>query len=190
MKKLILFVLLFSTQIIFSQDYFLLKDSIIKTYRVNPKAKDPTFIVETITKTNAGYTQIEKWTFGDMVVVNTALFEVKKDGVYQVASGGGLLKSPVETHTYPHPIVKYPVKKNNEWSYLQDNGVNIHRKIIDVLTNFEVKGTVYSDVILIKQTTNDGGHILIVFEYYAKDIGLILVETEDKQVFKFLVSSD
>jgi len=189
-KKLILFILLFSTQVIFSQDYFLLKDSIIKTYRVCPKAEDPVFDVETITKTNVGYTQIVKSTFGDMVTVNTALFEIKKDGVYEVAWGGGFLKSPIESHKYPYLLIKYPVKKNNEWSYSKDNGVIIQRKVVKLLSNFEVGGVIYSDVILIKQTNNDGGYPFISFEYYAKDIGLILVETEDKQVFKFLVSSD
>ncbi len=115
---------------------------------------------------------------GDEIVEIQVLFEVRKDGVFEIGSGGGILQNNYQKHNNPYPLLKYPIKLKKPWSY--GDGKKTTYEVVEKLNSCIVDNTEYEDVIKVKITINDGGSIHTWAIFYANGVGRIKEEFDGK----------
>lgn len=176
----------------FSKDYFPLKNGIQREY-LSPGANG-SFITykEYITKKNNQYTITQNSVIAGINIESRNIYEIHKDGIYEIAAGGGMFNSKLEYYNNPYLYLKFPIKLKSKWNYIADNGLEITREIVAILDECDVKNghtvTKYHDVIKIKhmQKAPSETEFHTKYEYYANRVGLIKEELEDGILFRYL----
>ncbi len=209
--KKFFFVLLFSplllAQINSPAEYFPLKDgmkwkSIIpgKDMEYKPNKEYVTNDYQ-VKKDKNQYIITKIFTIAGISSTSKVIYEIHKDGIYEVASGDNglavLLSSDknanppftIKFHSHPYLFLKFPLKLGTKWTVNEDNGSKITKEVADIREICEIKIPnkpiiKYHDVILIKET--DYPVNLSKYEYYAKGVGLIKEELPDGTLFSYL----
>lgn len=182
LKNIFIFIII-TCNLLLAQEYFPLEDGLTKLY----KGKSKDFTKKEIIKKEVNTFRITTNTnLGDVTIESQKIYSFDETGVYEVASGGGILQGSVTFHKSPYPLLKYPLKINQEWSYVEDGGRKITRQTVDTLSEFKIGTKTYNDVLKIRHTIRDGGKDWVSIEYYSKTHGLIKVELADGTLFLYL----
>jgi len=163
-----------------------LNDGDVKEY-VMPGANGYSMnINQIVSKVNKQYQIKNNMTLGTITTTTEEIYESRKNGIFLIASGGGLLNSDIQKYKSPVALIKYPIKINDTWSYTDNGGKKITRKVIGKEDDCTVNSKKYEDILKIRHTINDAGYLISKIEYYANGIGLIKEESEDGKLMKYL----
>ncbi|MEC1525673.1 hypothetical protein P9D43_27090 [Neobacillus niacini] len=139
------------------QDASFLRDP-TKTYTY--EYSDDTFVVETIKSENANE-QIWNQSMGDGSTKETIMIE-EKDGLM---IGDGLSESPA---------LRYPIELGQTWQQCNKENECMNYEIVALLDYYTTSAGKFADVVRVK--SSDGRTA-----YYAKEVGLIYVENQNKE---------
>lgn len=189
MKKYLVIFLFALSFNLFCQDYFPINTRLERNYVMVIQNKVVMKIKESVRPSKIPDLSIivEEIEFGS---VNTTYFRkyqasTKKVSLLFISDDWKKLE---DTYKNDYIVMKYPVKKGEDWAYKEDGGRMILQKIVNILPTYSIKGQEYYEVLKIKYSIIDGKDVRTTFRYYAINIGLIAEEMEDGTLFKYITS--